>query len=112
FTLAWGAFLMPDAGVICLFFIVHDGGVVYMAQNGRIDMLYDLIQKMRIETNKRFDRLEARLEKQFYNHDQRINALEEKHAHLEGKVKAWAAMISAGVSAAVKWLLPGQGGKS
>ena len=92
-------------------FIVHDGGVVYMEQNGRIDMLYDLIQQMRIETNKRFDRLDARLEKQFYNHDQRINALEEKHAHLEGKVKAWAAIISAGVSAAVKWLLPGQGGK-
>jgi len=102
---------MSDAGVICLFFIVHDGGVVYMEQNGRIDMLYDLIQQMRIETNKRFDRLDARLEKQFYNHDQRINALEEKHAHLEGKVKAWAAIISAGVSAAVKWLLPGQGGK-
>ena len=106
-----GRFLMPDAGVFCMFFIVHDGGVVYMEQNGRIDMLYDLIQQMRIETNKRFDRLESRLEKQFYNHDQRINALEEKHAHLEGKVKAWAAMISAGVSAAVKWLLPGQGGQ-
>jgi len=92
-------------------FFIPTEGVWDVEHNGRIDMLYDLIQQMRVETNKRFDRLEARLEKQFDNHDQRINALEEKHAHLEGKVKAWAAMISAGVSAAVKWLLPGQGGQ-
>src|SRR5690606_39451117 len=106
-----GRFLMPDAGVICLFFLVHDGGVVYMEQNGRMDMPYALIQQMRIETNKRFDRLEASIERKFDNHDARINALEDRHSQLEGKVKAWAAMISAGVSAAVRWLLPGQGGQ-
>src|SRR5690606_6152651 len=39
------------------FFIVHDGGVVYMEQNGRIDMLFELVQQMRAETNRRFDRL-------------------------------------------------------
>jgi len=93
-----GRFFMPTEGV-------------WVVENGRIDMLYDLIQQMRVETNKRFDRLEASIERKLDNHDARINALEEKQAHLEGKVKAWSAMISAGVSAAVKWLLPGQGGQ-
>jgi len=93
-----GRFFMPTEGV-------------WVVENGRIDMLFELVQQMRVETNRRFDRLEDNLMRRLDNHDERINALEDRHAQLEGKVKAWAAMISAGVSAAVKWLLPGQGGQ-
>lgn len=81
-----------------------------LQDNGRIDMLYRLVEQMREETNQRFDRLEARLDRRLDNHGDRIAELEQQQAHLEGKVKAWAAAISAGVSAVSKWLFPGQGG--
>lgn len=82
-----------------------------LQDNGRIEMLYRLVEQMRDETNHRFDRLEARLDRRLDNHGDRISALEQKQAHLEGKAKAWAAAISAGISVLVKLFFPGQGGQ-
>jgi len=83
---------------------------VVVVENGRIDMLYRLVEQMREETNHRFDRLEARLDRRLDNHGDRIAELEQQHAHLEGKVKAWSGLIAAGVSAAWQ-LLSGRWGQ-
>ena len=105
-----------------------------MEQNGRIDMLFELVQQMRAETNRRFDRLEDNLMRRLDNHDDRINKLEERqtglestvaatqsygkriselekqHAHLQGKVAAWSSIVSAVITLVGRWIT-GQGGQ-
>lgn len=105
-----------------------------MGQNGRIEILFELVQQMRAETNRRFDRLEDSLMRRLDNHDdriskleerqaglestvgatqsygKRINELEKQHAHLQGKVAAWSGFISAIVSF-ISRLIPWGGGQ-
>ena len=105
-----------------------------MEQNGRIDMLFELVQQMRAETNRRFDRLEDNLMRRLDNHDDRINKLEERQAgldsavvatqsygkriselekqqaHLQGKVAAWSGIVSAVITLVGRWIT-GQGGQ-